>query len=115
MVSKEVTKWIGKSTGRLGVSSLGSIEEEITKWDPLLFREFRWPMKVKANINNGPEERLFGIWRIFFGFKEGKEEEGKEEEGKEGGGWEVIGGFLNVGRSVKIHGGRSNYSVLLPI
>jgi hypothetical protein len=92
---KEIERWLEK-TGGIGIWRFGIIKEEVEKWEPLYIQPLHPPMKVRYN-----SIPMYGIFRIFFAFslKEGK--------------WKPLGGFLNLRKSLLIHG--ASDALFIPI
>jgi hypothetical protein len=82
--TKEVNEWLG-GISNFGVCKLKTIKEEIGKWGDIYIQPLWFPIKVKLN-----GDHYYGIYRLFF-IHDGKR-------------WMSAGGFLNIRKSLKIHG-----------
>jgi hypothetical protein len=85
-MNRKIKKWL-RNTGGMGVWKLGSIKEEVEKWEPLYIQP--WYSPIKVLFNHIP---MYGILRIYLGFSV------KDRE------WNLLGGFINARPSLLIHG-----------
>jgi hypothetical protein len=95
---KEIIEWVGEAnTGGIGLWSLKAIEKEIMQWNSIYLQELVPPLRV---ILNG--KKMYGICRIFFGYSIKNKQ------------WILLGGFLNLRKSLVIHGASDSFFVPIP-
>jgi hypothetical protein len=93
---EEVEKWLGKSEN-VGIhGGIKAVLSKIPEDFPIYYQRFFWPLKVRLK-----ERPMFGIWRIYVGFNLNTSS------------WEVLGGFLQIGPTLLLHGGSHTY--FLPV
>jgi len=90
---KMVQEWLGV-THNIGTWSLGTIIKEVSEWNPLYVQPLYFPIKVRLNGAN-----TYGIYRIYFAFDPQKRT------------FNAIGGFLNIRKSLLIHGATDAFFV----
>lgn len=94
---KKILNWIGEDAlGRLGIWSWKKAFAEASTWENVYVQKFYFPLKVILN-----DERTFGIFRYFLGFDVRKKQ------------WRHLGGFLNVRKSMLIHGSKD--AIFIPV